>query len=62
MANYNANHSPYNTNLYVDVSNSIAGINIEDIESITVLKSANAAILYGSDGVNGVIVITTKKK
>ena len=37
-------------------------LNMEDIESITVLPSANAAILYGSIGANGAIVITTKKR
>ena len=32
-----------------------------DIESVTVLKDASAAALYGSRGANGVILITTKK-
>ncbi|MDO4735660.1 MAG: SusC/RagA family TonB-linked outer membrane protein [Bacteroidia bacterium] len=36
-------------------------INPEDIESMTVLKGAAAAALYGSDASNGAIVITTKK-
>jgi TonB-linked SusC/RagA family outer membrane protein len=36
-------------------------INQEDIESITVLKGASAAVLYGSRASNGVILITTKK-
>ena len=36
-------------------------INPNDIESITVLKGGQAATLYGSDGVNGALVITTKK-
>ncbi|HLU89106.1 MAG TPA: SusC/RagA family TonB-linked outer membrane protein [Cyclobacteriaceae bacterium] len=36
-------------------------INPNDIESITVLKGANAAALYGSEGVNGALMITTKK-
>lgn len=36
-------------------------INSEDIESMSVLKGANAAALYGSRATNGVIVITTKK-
>lgn len=35
-------------------------INTSDIESITVLKDAAAAALYGSRGANGVIMITTK--
>lgn len=36
-------------------------INAEDIESMSVLKGANAAALYGSRATNGVILITTKK-
>jgi len=36
-------------------------INPNDIESLTVLKDASAAAIYGSSGANGVIIITTKK-
>lgn len=36
-------------------------ISIEDIESITVLKDASAAILYGGRAANGVIAVTTKR-
>lgn len=36
-------------------------VNPQDIESITVLKDADATALYGSRGANGVIIITTKK-
>ncbi len=39
----------------------IATLNTMDIESMTVLKDAAAAALYGARGANGVIVITTKK-
>lgn len=39
----------------------IGRLNPNDIESITVLKGANAAALYGSEGVNGALMITTKK-
>ncbi len=39
----------------------IADLNPEDIESMTVLTGAAAAALYGQDGANGAIVITTKK-
>jgi len=35
--------------------------NPEDIESMTILKGASAAALYGSDASNGAIIITTKK-
>ncbi|RAJ97686.1 TonB-linked SusC/RagA family outer membrane protein [Larkinella arboricola] len=38
----------------------ITRLNPNDIESITVLKGANAAALYGSEGVNGALMITTK--
>ncbi len=40
---------------------SIADINPEDIETLTVLNGAAAAALYGSNAANGVILITTKK-
>jgi TonB-linked SusC/RagA family outer membrane protein len=43
------------------VSNRAIDINQDDIESISVLKGPSAAILYGSRGSNGVILITTKK-
>lgn len=36
-------------------------LNPSDIESMTVLKDASAAAIYGSRGANGVIIITTKK-
>ena len=36
-------------------------INVNDIESITVLKDASSTSVYGNRGSNGVIVITTKK-
>ena len=38
----------------------IGRLNPNDVESITILKGANAAALYGSEGVNGAIMITTK--
>ena len=41
--------------------NPLTTINSEDIQSITVLKDAAAASLYGSRAANGVILITTKK-
>lgn len=42
-------------------SNLLATINPNDIESISVLKDAAAASIYGSRAANGVIIITTKK-
>ena len=44
----------------VDYGDAVADINANDIESMTVLKGANAAALYGSRAANGVILITTK--
>ena len=41
--------------------NPLADINPNDIESMTVLKDASAAAIYGSRATNGVILITTKK-
>lgn len=35
-------------------------INVEDIESFSVLKDASATAIYGSKGANGVVLITTK--
>lgn len=42
-------------------SDALSMINPDDIESINVLKGANAAALYGSVAANGVLMITTKK-
>ncbi len=54
------NSSGYSGNQQVDYGNAGAEINPDDIESMTVLKGANAAALYGSRAANGVILITTK--
>ena len=40
---------------------SLATINPNDVESMTVLKDASAAAIYGARGANGVVLITTKK-
>lgn len=45
----------------LDFSSRGNDINPEDIESMTILKGAAAAALYGSDASNGAIIITTKK-
>ena len=42
-------------------SNPLNSINPDDIESLEVLKDADATAIYGSKGANGVILITTKK-
>ena len=45
----------------IDLGGGISDIDPNSIESITVLRGANAAALYGQDGGNGAIVIETKK-
>jgi TonB-linked SusC/RagA family outer membrane protein len=45
----------------VDYGSGISDINPDDIESMSVLKGASAATLYGNRAGNGVILITTKK-
>lgn len=44
----------------VPFSGSLADIDPNDIQSLSVLKGFNAAVLYGSEGRNGVILIQTK--
>ncbi|TLX71819.1 TonB-dependent receptor [Labilibacter sediminis] len=49
-----------NHSFFTNTGNALASINPNDIESITVLKDAAAASVYGSRAANGVILITTK--
>ncbi|HEV7621107.1 MAG TPA: SusC/RagA family TonB-linked outer membrane protein, partial [Flavisolibacter sp.] len=42
-------------------TNALADINMNDIESIDILKDASSAAIYGSRASNGVVLITTKK-
>ena len=44
-----------------DGGDALSLLNPDDIESLSVLKGASASALYGSAGLNGVILITTKK-
>lgn len=44
----------------VDFGNILSQLNPEDIASVTILKGGSAGALYGSEGGNGVIMITTK--
>ncbi|MBQ7421742.1 MAG: TonB-dependent receptor [Prevotella sp.] len=48
-------------NTATGMSNILAMINPNDIETFTVLKDASATAIYGSRASNGVIIITTKK-
>ncbi len=45
----------------IDYGNTLSNLNPNDIESISLLKGGNATALYGFRGINGVLVITTKK-
>ena len=47
-------------NLETDYGNGAQDINPDDVESISILKGPNATALYGSRGLNGVVLITTK--
>ena len=57
----NASSAPLYVVDGIPFSGTIASINPNDIESLTVLKDASAAALYGSRAANGVIMITTKR-
>ncbi len=56
--------SPVNNSLFgifLNGTSPLSSINPADIESIEILKDADATAIYGSRGANGVILITTKK-
>jgi TonB-linked SusC/RagA family outer membrane protein len=61
VGSINAASSPLYVLNGVPYDGSISAISTDDIESVTVLKDAAAAALYGSRAANGVIMITTKK-
>ncbi|WP_144892068.1 SusC/RagA family TonB-linked outer membrane protein [Flavobacterium tiangeerense] len=42
-------------------NSALAGLNISDIETIDILKDASSTAIYGANGANGVVLITTKK-
>lgn len=48
-------------NQYFSLEENLPNLNLDDIESITVLKDAAASSIYGARAANGVVVITTKK-
>lgn len=65
---YIINGVPFTTNSLTTVggtilpnANPLNSINPNDIESIEILKDADATAIYGSRGANGVVLITTKK-
>jgi len=49
------------TSVLPSLANPLNSINPSDIESIEILKDADATAIYGSRGANGVVLITTKK-
>ncbi len=53
-------YTPLGSKGGIDYGNTAMDLNPSDIESISILKGANAAALYGSRAVNGVVLITTK--
>lgn len=57
----NASSSPLYVVDGIPFAGTLSSINPNDIESMTVLKDASAAALYGSRAANGVIMITTKR-
>ena len=56
ITNFNASLINFGENM-----SSLATLSLNDVESITVLKDAASAAIYGSRATNGVVVITTKK-
>ncbi len=61
IGSYSASSEPLYVIDGVPMQQSIASVNPQDIESISVLKDASASAIYGNRGANGVIIITTKK-
>lgn len=60
IGSFNAGNSPLIVLDGMPYDNAFSSINPNDIESITVLKDASSAALYGARGANGVILINTK--
>ena len=60
VRNGDANNSDYWSDQRIQ-SNGLTDINVEDIENLTILKGASATSLYGSEGANGVVLITMKQ-
>ncbi len=61
ISSSNGNSTAGGANFYTSGVSVLNSINPNDIESIDVLKDADATAIYGSRGTNGVILITTKK-
>ena len=52
---------PLSNDAVYGMSNSLAFISPENIESVTILKDASATAIYGARGADGVMIITTKR-
>lgn len=50
----------YSNDVSGDVSNTLYNLNLNDVESIDILKDASATAIYGSRAANGVVLVTTK--
>ena len=61
VGSMNAENDPLYVVDGIPYEGDMSSINTQDIESMTVLKDAAAAALYGARGANGVILITTKR-
>lgn len=61
VGSVNASSTPLYVVDGVEYNGNISNINTQDIESITVLKDAASAALYGSRAANGVVMIVTKQ-
>ncbi|MDD2559231.1 MAG: TonB-dependent receptor [Bacteroidales bacterium] len=61
IGSMNSSNAPLYVVDGVPYDSDISAISNSDIESVTVLKDASSAALYGSRGANGVVIITTKK-
>ena len=61
LGSINASSAPLYVVDGMPYAGAISAINPSDIESISVLKDASAAALYGARGGNGVVLITTKR-
>lgn len=61
VGSINASTSPLYVVDGIPYDGGMRSINPQDVESITVLKDAASAALYGARGANGVILVTTKK-
>ena len=50
----------YSSGISGDVSNTLYNLNLNDVQSIDILKDASATAIYGSRAANGVVIVTTR--